>query len=97
MRRVVWDWARSGRSRHVWLSWGHDVTGVETNQTKIESMNSGTSAIREQAFLLIGDGPERPRLERLTADKSLSNVVFGRSPYSELDRLYSIAYASVET
>src|SRR5262249_41296859 len=49
------------------------------------------------AFLVIGDGPERPRLERLSADKSLSNVVFGRSPYSEMDRLYSIAYASIAT
>jgi len=49
---------------------------VETNQIKIESMDSGTSAIREQAFLLIGDGPERTRFERLTADKSPSNVVF---------------------
>ncbi len=41
--------------------------------------------------------PERQRLERLTADKSLSNVAFGRSPYSKMDRLYSIAYASVPT
>jgi glycosyltransferase involved in cell wall biosynthesis len=49
------------------------------------------------AFLMIGDGPERPRLEKMCADRGLKNVVFGRSPYGEMDRLYSIAYASVAT
>src|SRR5206468_4414734 len=49
------------------------------------------------AFLLIGDGPERARLERMCSDKGLTNVVFGRSPYDEMDRLYSIAYASIAT
>ncbi len=49
------------------------------------------------AFLLVGDGPERPRLKRLAEEKGLKNVVFGASPYDEMDRLYSIAWASVAT
>ncbi len=49
------------------------------------------------AFLLVGDGPERLRLKRMAEGKKLSNVVFGTSPYEEMDRLYSIAWASVAT
>jgi glycosyltransferase involved in cell wall biosynthesis len=48
-------------------------------------------------FLLVGDGPERERLKRMAADRGLPNIVFGTSPYEEMDRLYSIAYASVAT
>jgi glycosyltransferase involved in cell wall biosynthesis len=49
------------------------------------------------AFLMIGDGPERARMIQMCKDRSLPNVVFGESPYEEMDRLYSIAYASVAT
>ena len=49
------------------------------------------------AILMIGDGPERARLETLAHSRGLSNVIFGRSPYDEMDQLYSIAYASVAT
>jgi colanic acid biosynthesis glycosyl transferase WcaI len=49
------------------------------------------------AFLLVGNGPERERLKRLAAERGLTNVVFGTSPYEEMDRLYSVAYASVAT
>jgi colanic acid biosynthesis glycosyl transferase WcaI len=49
------------------------------------------------AFLLIGDGPERTSLRNMVARLKLKNVVFGESPYSEMDRLYSIAYASIAT
>jgi glycosyltransferase involved in cell wall biosynthesis len=49
------------------------------------------------AFLMIGDGPERKRIIQMAADLKLDNVVFGQSPYNEMDRLYSIAYASVVT
>jgi len=46
---------------------------------------------------MIGDGPERARLKQLSADRGLTNVIFGQSPYEEMDQLYSIAYASVAT
>jgi glycosyltransferase involved in cell wall biosynthesis len=48
-------------------------------------------------FLMIGDGPERARLKQLSIDRGLTNVIFGQSPYEEMDQLYSIAYASVAT
>lgn len=48
-------------------------------------------------FLMIGSGPERARLKQLSADRGLTNVIFGQSPYEEMDQLYSIAYASVAT
>jgi glycosyltransferase involved in cell wall biosynthesis len=47
--------------------------------------------------LFIGDGPEREPLQRLAADLGLTNVTFGSSPYEEMARLYSLAYASVAT
>ncbi len=49
------------------------------------------------AILMIGDGPERARLEALARERGLTNVIFGRSPYEEMDLLYSVAYASVAT
>jgi glycosyltransferase involved in cell wall biosynthesis len=49
------------------------------------------------AFLMVGDGPERARLKAEVEKRGLSNVVFGQSPYDEMDRLYSIAYASIAT
>jgi glycosyltransferase involved in cell wall biosynthesis len=48
-------------------------------------------------FLLVGEGPERARLMRMTQDHRLANVVFANSPYEEMDQLYSIAYASIAT
>jgi putative colanic acid biosynthesis glycosyltransferase WcaI len=48
-------------------------------------------------FLLVGDGPERGRLRKLSASRGLTNIVFGESPYEEMDQLYSIAYASIAT
>jgi len=52
---------------------------------------------KDIVFLMIGDGPERPRLKATAVDLGLSNVIFGESPYEEMDQLYSIAYASVAT
>ncbi len=52
---------------------------------------------RDLALLFVGDGPERERLKQTAARQGLENVVFGESPYEEMDRLYSIAYASVAT
>jgi glycosyltransferase involved in cell wall biosynthesis len=49
------------------------------------------------AILMIGNGPERERLKALAAARGLRNVIFGESPYEEMDQLYSIAYASVAT
>lgn len=48
-------------------------------------------------FLMIGDGPERARLKQTCIDRGLTNVVFGQSPYEEMDQLYSIVHASIAT
>ena len=52
---------------------------------------------KDIVFLMVGNGPERPRLKTMAADLGLVNVIFGESPYEEMDKLYSIAYASVAT
>jgi len=49
------------------------------------------------AFLMIGDGPERIRIKQMAVDRHLSTVIFGDSPYDEMDQLYSVAYASIAT
>lgn len=49
------------------------------------------------AFLMVGDGPERERLKQMAADKKLKNIIFAESPYEEMARLYSLAYASIAT
>lgn len=49
------------------------------------------------AFLMIGDGPERQRLRQMASDLGLDHVIFGESPYEEMDQLYSIAYTSIAT
>lgn len=47
------------------------------------------------AFLLIGEGPERDSLKTMSREKGLTNVIFGASPYEEMARCYSVAYASL--
>ncbi len=51
----------------------------------------------EICFLLIGDGPERPRLRQRCRELELTNVIFGESAYDEMDQLYSIIYSSIAT
>lgn len=66
----------------------------------LDTLIEAAALLRERediAFLLVGDGPERERLKRMAADLGLKNVVFGSSPYEEMARLYSVAYASVAT
>jgi glycosyltransferase involved in cell wall biosynthesis len=48
-------------------------------------------------FLIMGDGPERKRLIRMSKSRGLTNIIFGQTPYEELSRLYSIAHASIAT
>jgi colanic acid biosynthesis glycosyl transferase WcaI len=48
-------------------------------------------------ILMVGDGPERTRIQSLVKRKGLSNVVFKLLPYEENDRLYSIAWAALAT
>ncbi len=66
----------------------------------LETLIEAATLIRDRsdiAFLLIGHGPERRRLKQISEERGLTNVIFGQSPYEEMDRLYSIAYASIAT
>jgi len=66
----------------------------------LETLVDAATLLRDNAdiaFLLIGDGPERARLKAICADRELDNVIFGNSPYEEMDQLYSVAFASVAT
>jgi glycosyltransferase involved in cell wall biosynthesis len=66
----------------------------------LETLIEAATLLREAndiRFLLIGDGPERPRLKQMASERGLTNVTFGSSPYEEMDQLYSIAWASVAT
>jgi glycosyltransferase involved in cell wall biosynthesis len=66
----------------------------------LDTLIDAAAALRDRpdiAILMIGDGPERARLQTLARSRSLTNVSFGQSPYDEMDQLYSIAYASVAT
>ena len=50
---------------------------------------------KDLVFLTVGNGPEKPRLQRLSEERGLINVIFAESPYEEMDELYSIAYLSI--
>ena len=66
----------------------------------LDTLVEAAALLRERAdivFLMIGNGPERARLKQLSRDRGLTNIIFGQSPYEEMDQLYSIAYASVAT
>jgi colanic acid biosynthesis glycosyl transferase WcaI len=66
----------------------------------LDTLIDAAALLRDRAdivFLMIGDGPERERLKQRALQLGLDNVVFGKSPYEEMDQLYSLAYASVAT
>jgi putative colanic acid biosynthesis glycosyltransferase WcaI len=66
----------------------------------LDTLIEAATLLRERSdivFLMIGDGPERARLKQSSVDRRLTNMIFGESPYEEMDQLYSIAYASVAT
>lgn len=49
------------------------------------------------AFVLVGNGPERQRIEQMASRLGLSKVIFDQMPYEETSRLYSTAYATIAT
>ena len=66
----------------------------------LETLIEAAALLRDDpdiVFLLVGDGPERARLKEICVNRQLDNVIFGESPYEEMDQLYSIAYASIAT
>jgi len=84
-------WALRGKKTFVYIGTHAYYHGLDT---LLEA--AALLAHREDiAFLLVGDGPEREPMKALARERRLGNVVFGVSPYEEMARCYSIAYASV--
>ena len=86
-------WGLKGKKVFVYV-------GTHAYYHGLDTLIEAATILRDKsniAFLMIGNGPERPRLKEMVAERQLTNVVFGESPYEEMDRLYSIAYASVAT
>lgn len=86
-------WGLRGKTVFLYVGTHAYYHGLETLLDAATLLRGRTDI----AFLLVGDGPERGRLRQLARDRGLEQVVFGDSPYEEMSRLYSIAYASVAT
>jgi glycosyltransferase involved in cell wall biosynthesis len=83
------------RGRKVFL-----YVGTHAVYHGLDTLLDAAARLRDRddlVFLMIGDGPERSRLIERSARMGLRNVLFGTSPYEEMDRLYSIAWAGVAT
>jgi colanic acid biosynthesis glycosyl transferase WcaI len=84
-------WSLSGKKTFVYI-------GTHAYYHGLSTLIEAAALLRERkdiAFLLIGDGPEREAVRELARELGLENVVFGSSPYEEMARCYSIAYASL--
>ena len=86
-------WGLAGKKIFVYVGTHAYYHGLDTLIEAAELLRHRTDI----GFLLVGDGPERARLRDLARANGATNVVFGESPYEEMDQLYSIAYASVAT
>jgi colanic acid biosynthesis glycosyl transferase WcaI len=84
-------WSLHGKKTFVYI-------GTHAYYHGLPTLIDAASQLRHRediAFLLIGDGPEREPVQALARNLKLNNVVFGSSPYEEMARCYSIAYASL--
>jgi colanic acid biosynthesis glycosyl transferase WcaI len=64
----------------------------------LETLIEAAALLRDRqdiAFLLIGEGPERARMESLARERNLGNVVFTTARYEEMARVYSITYGAL--
>jgi colanic acid biosynthesis glycosyl transferase WcaI len=90
---LVDRWGLAGKKTFAYV-------GTHAFYHGLDTLIDAATILRDRtdlAFLLVGDGPERPRLKQIAEERGLTNVVFGSSPYEEMARLYSVAYASVAT
>ena len=84
-------WSLHGKKTFVYI-------GTHAYYHGLSTLIDAAALLRHRediAFLLIGDGPEREPVQALARNLKLNNVVFGSSPYEEMARCYSIAYASL--
>jgi colanic acid biosynthesis glycosyl transferase WcaI len=86
-------WGLAGKRVFVYV-------GTHAYYHGLDTLIEAATLLRDRSdivFLMIGDGPERKRLKQMSESRELTNVIFGQSPYEEMDQLYSIAYASIAT
>jgi colanic acid biosynthesis glycosyl transferase WcaI len=84
-------WGLQGKKTFVYIGTHAYYHGLETLLDAASFLSRRTDI----AFLLIGDGPAREPLKAMARERGLESVVFGASPYEEMARCYSIAYASL--
>jgi glycosyltransferase involved in cell wall biosynthesis len=90
-RELLDRWGLDGKKVFLYVGTHAYYHGLDTVMEAADLLKDR----RDIAILMIGDGPERSRLIRMAKDRGLDNVVFGHSPYREMDRLFSIAHASL--
>jgi colanic acid biosynthesis glycosyl transferase WcaI len=84
-------WKLGGKKVFIYI-------GTHAHYHGLETLIEAARLLQERseiAFLLIGDGPERVRIAQRVAEWGLVNVTLAQSPYEEMARCYSIAYASI--
>lgn len=73
-------------------------TGTHGYAHGMETILKTAQRLPEIVFLLVGGGSEKPRLERLSQQMSLENVIFWPpQPPAMITRLYSLALAGLST
>ena len=92
-RELLDRWGLHGKKVFLYVGTHAYYHGLETLIEAAGSLRGNADII----FLMVGDGPERARLKEMCVARQLGNVIFGTSPYEEMDQLYSIAYASIAT
>lgn len=91
--QLLQRWNLQGKKVFVYVGTHAYYHGLDTLIGAAELLRDRDDVV----VLMIGDGPERGRLMEVAKARGLRNVVFGQSPYEEMDSLYSIAYSSLVT
>jgi len=92
-RQMMERWGVQGKKVFVYMGTHAFYHGLDTLIEAATRLQDHSDI----AFLMIGNGPERARIQQMAADRQLKNVIFGKCTYEEMARLYSIAYASIAT
>jgi colanic acid biosynthesis glycosyl transferase WcaI len=91
--QLVDRWGLQGKKVFLYVGTHAYYHGLETLIEAATLLRTNSDIV----FLMVGEGPERARLKTICMDRKLDNVIFGTSPYEEMDQLYSIAFASIAT
>ena len=90
-RELIERWRLQGKKVFTYIGTHAYYHGLETLVEAAERLRQRDDI----AFLIIGEGPERERVEGLARGYGLTNIVFTTSPYEELARCYSITWAAL--